>query len=201
MAKAPGALMTAQDEWRMLLEKARDGLLSRHELDQVVAALRDPAGNADSYTLLHIIGRAMDLSKEGCVASYLDCPADPMLSRLALQVLCNYWGLAPKYLTEVRRFLSGVDWDVDGDVRQMAASIAGEVLRTTWHYDLFRSLLDISTNQSDLPEIRVAAIRALARAMGYDWDDMAPINSDASLDDEWYRHTLEQAFERYFDMS
>ena len=191
--------MPGQEKWGALLEKAKDGLLSEHELDQVVAAIKDPGVNADPYTLLHIIGRAMDVSNEELVASYLDWPEDPMLSRLALQILCNYWGLTSKYISYVRKFLSNVDWDVDGDVRQVAASIAGEHLRATWDDDLFRSLLDISTNESDLPEVRVAAIRALARAMGHDWDHMPAINSKVSPGDEWYRHTLEQAFERFLD--
>jgi hypothetical protein len=189
--------MAGQDKWSVLLEKAKDGSLSNHELDQVVAAIKDPGVNADPYTLLHIIGRAMDVSNERLVASYLDCPADPMLSRLALQILCNYWGLTAKYLSYVRNFLSRVDWDIDDDVRQIAASIAGEFLRTTWDDDLFRSLLDISTNESDLPEMRITAIRALARAMGYDWGDMPAVNSKASPGDEWYHKVLEQAFSKF----
>jgi hypothetical protein len=192
-------MMAGHGSWKELLEKAKDGLLSKHELDQVVAALKDPGTTADPYTLLHIIGRAMDASNEDLVASYLDYPQDPMLSRLALQILCNYWGLTSKYIDYVRRFLSGVDWDVDGDVRQVAASIAGEVLRTTWDDDLFRSLLDIATDENDLPEMRVTAIRALARALGCGWDDMPAINSKTSAEDEWYRNTLDQAFQRLLD--
>jgi hypothetical protein len=188
-----------QDKWDMLLEKVKDGLLPKHELDQAVAAIKDPGGNLDHYTLLHIIGRAMDVSNERLVASYLDCPADPMLSRLALQILCNYWGLTPKYVTYVRKFLSGVDWDVDGDVRQVASSIAGELLRARWDDDLFRTLLAISTNEDDLPGMRLAAIRALARAMGYGWDDMPVIKSKASPDDEWYQHALREAFKRFLN--
>ena len=189
--------MAGQDKWTTFLGKAKDGLLSKHELDQVIATIKEPETQGRSYTLLHIIGRAMDVSNEGLVASYLDCPEDPMLSRLGLQILCNYWGLTPKYLSYVCRFLSSVDWDVDGDVRQIAASIAGEHLRTTSDDDLFRSLLDISKNESDLPEMRITAIHALARAMGYSWNDVPTINSRLSPGDEWYRHTLEQAFERF----
>lgn len=75
--------LTDQGKMRMLLEKAEDSLLSKHELDQLVAGIKDSGVQADPYMLLHIIGRAMDASNGSLVASYLDCRQDPMLSRLA----------------------------------------------------------------------------------------------------------------------
>jgi hypothetical protein len=190
-------MMTGKGRWKELLEKAKSGDLTKHELDQVVAAIKDPSAKADPYTLLHIIGRAMDASYEDLVVRYLECPEDPMLSRLALQILCDYWGQAAKYINYVRKFLSGVAWDVEGDVQQVAASIAGEFLRTTWDDDLFSSLLDIATNENDLPEMRVTAIRSLSRALGYGWKDMPAITGKTSPEDDWYRNTLDQAFQRF----
>lgn len=189
--------MAGQGRWKELLERAKSGDLSKHELDQVVAAIKDPGTKADPYTLLHIIGRAMDASHEDLVVRYLECPEDPMMSRLALQILCDYWGQTAKYISYVREFLSGVAWDVEGDVRQIAAPIAGEFLRTTWDDDLFRALLDIAMNENDLAEMRVTAIRALSRALGYGWDAMPAITSKTSTEDDWYRDTLDQAFQRY----
>jgi hypothetical protein len=191
-------MMADQGRWKELLEKAKSGDLCKHELDQVVASIKDPATKADPYTLLHIIGRAMDTSHEDLVVSYLECPEDPMLSRLALQILCDYWGLMSKYISYVRKFLSGVEWDVEDDVRQIAASIAGEFVRTTtWDRDLFRALLDIATNEDDLPEMRVTAIVSLSRALGYGWDDIPSITSKTNPDDEWYRNMLDQAFRMF----
>jgi hypothetical protein len=192
--------MTADPgRWKELLEKAKSGDLSKHELDQVVAAIKDPDTKADPYSLLHIIGRAMDASHKDLVVRYLKWPEDPMLSRLALQILCSYWGQTVKYMNYVREFLAGVAWDVEGDVRQIAASIAGEFLRTTWDHDLFRALLDIAPNEDDLPEMRVTAIRALSRALGHGYNEMPTITSNTSPEDDWYRNTMDQAFQRFLD--
>ena len=191
--------MADQGAWRQLLDKAKDGRLSGHELDQVVAAIKDPDVAGDRYTLLHIIGRAMDPSCEDLVAGYLDCPEDPMLARLALQILSSYWGKTSQYMDYVRRFLRGVDWDTDGDVRQIAISIAGEFLRKTWDEELFRDLLDIATNETNFPEMRRFAIEALARAMGDDWNEIPPATAKADLGDEWYSNTLHRAFQKFVD--
>jgi hypothetical protein len=192
-------MMADQGTWRQLLDTAKNGRLSAHELDQVVAAIKDPDVAGDRYTLLHIIGRSMDSSYENLVASYLDYREDPMLARLALQILGSYWGKIPQYMDYVRRFLRGVDWDTDGDVRQIAISIAGEFLRKTWNEGLFHDLLDIAINEANFPEMRRFAIEALARAMGDDWDEIPPPTAKADLEGDWYRNTLDRAFQRFVD--
>jgi hypothetical protein len=116
---------------------------------------------------------------------------------------CRYsaatWDKTEKYLEYVRAFLRGVDWDDEEDVRQIAISIAGEYLRGRWDEELFQQLLDIATNDHDLPAIRVTAIRALGRALGDNWTEFPPITTRSDPDDEWYRSTLERAFQRFVD--
>jgi hypothetical protein len=188
-----------QQTWRELLDKAKDGQLSASELDQVVAAIKDPKVVGDRYTLLNIIGHSADTSYEDLVASYLDCADDPMLARLALQILCSFWGKTPAYLDYVRRFMRGVNWDAEDDVRQIAISIAGEYVRKTWDEDLFQELLDIATNETNLPWIRQFAIEALARAMGDEWADIPRVSTENNPNDEWHRETLGRAFQRFVD--
>jgi hypothetical protein len=190
--------MASEDYWQGLLDKAKDGRLPVHELDQAVAALKDPRSGTDPYTLLHIIGRAMDISNEDLVAGRLDCPEDPLLSRLALQILCNYWAKTSHYITHVKMFLAGVEWDNNGDVQQVAVSVVGEFLREQWDDELFRSLLDLALDEDDVRQIRIPAIQALARALGDYWIDMPPLLSRASVESEWYRATLDRAFQRFY---
>ncbi|MBM7496986.1 hypothetical protein [Oerskovia paurometabola] len=94
-------------------------------------------------------------------------PADPMLSRLALQILGDYWGLSSDLLPELRRFLTGVDWDVEGDVRDVAISITGRHLREVGGpADLARMLMSIADDDSEFGLVREAALRALAVGLG-----------------------------------
>jgi hypothetical protein len=192
--------VTDQDRWAKLLDTATGGQLSEPELGQAIAALKDPSFAGDRYTLIYIIGRALATSQEELVAIYLNCPEDPMLARIALQTLCSFWGKTPRYLAYVRRFMCGVDWDTEDDVRQIAISIAGEYVRKTWDDGLFQELLDIATNEDSFPWIRQFAIQALARTMGDEWPDIPRVSMQNDPNDEWHRETLERAFQRFVDM-
>ena len=113
-----------------LLDRAKWAHLSQAEIEAVAQELQQPNPEADRYTLLHILGRACAVSYRGLVERFLDSPDDPMLARIALQSLVDYWDLAEQYLDELLRFVRGVPWDVDGDVRLVAISNAGEYLRS-----------------------------------------------------------------------
>lgn len=191
--------MADEKIWHELLGKARDGELSAHELDQVAAAIKDPDVIGDRYTLLHIIGLSMATPYEDLVSSYLNSADDAMMARLGLQILCSFWGKTPEYLGYVWKFLRGVDWDDEDDVRQIAISIAGEHVRKTWDEELFRKLLDIATNEGDVPAIRLSAIDALARALGDEWTEIPPVSTRSDPDDGWHREALERAFQRFVE--
>ena len=108
-----------------VLEQATNGKLSARDQDAVAEALRSGDQSLDLYTLLLALGRTMATRHRTVVESFLDAESDPMLARLALQILCKFWSESERYLPWIERALAGLDWDTDDDVRQMATSIAG----------------------------------------------------------------------------
>jgi hypothetical protein len=48
------------------------------------------ANAEDRYDLLFVIGKANALGHRRLVESFLETPDDPMLARLALQILCDW---------------------------------------------------------------------------------------------------------------
>lgn len=156
------------EKFREMLEKAKSGTLSARELGVAVEAIsRGRADQEDLYTALHVVGLAGSRAQAETVKPYLHMPADPMLSRLALQVLADYWGMSSELLPEICGFLAEVDWDVDGDVRDIAISIAGRHLRKTGGpASLARMLIDIANNESEVSLVRETALRALAAGLG-----------------------------------
>ncbi len=157
-----------------LLDRAKWGTVSRQEIDEVVRELLDPRRKADRYTLLHILGKGGSPAFRAIVEPFLDWKEDPMLARLALQILCNYWDLTDQYIERVRQFVRGVAWDVDEDVRLAAISVAGEYLRTGSAPEILSDLLRILENSDERAIIREAAYTALARAVGRDWAELPP---------------------------
>lgn len=155
-----------------LLGRAKAGRLSGPELASVVAHLQDPKGDGDPYTFLHILGRAGNSSYRSIVEPFLDRPDDPMLSRLALKILCDYWGESEGYLDTLARFIDGVAWDREGDVRLVAISTAGEYLRDRKQASLLGKLVHIFRDEREDRASREGAYFALARAMGREWNEL-----------------------------
>jgi hypothetical protein len=155
-----------------VLSKATSGTLSRPERLAVGKRFRQSRIDSEErYELLLILGRAAATEYESDVAAYLTDNSDPMLTRLAVQVLCNYWGLADKYIGVVAQFCKGSDWDSDEDVRLVAISATGEYLRGKQDPAYLSLLLD--TYDSDADDIcRNAAYSAIARAMGREWSEI-----------------------------
>ncbi|GAA3007375.1 hypothetical protein GCM10020229_31350 [Kitasatospora albolonga] len=155
-------------EFRDMLDRAKSGTLSARELGVAVQAISEGrTSQGDLYTALHVVGLASSPAQAEAVRQYLLMPADPMLSRLALQILGDYWGLSSELLPELRGFLTGVDWDVDGDVRDIAISITGRHLRKVGGpADLAKKLMSIADDDSEFGLVREAALRALAVGLG-----------------------------------
>lgn len=147
-----------------LVAKATRGELSRSELDAVVQGL--VTGTADPYEALLVIGRAGATQHRRLVERYLQASDDPMLARLAVQVLCRYWGLAFEYREVLEKFIRKVDWDEDDDVRLMAIDCAGSLLADRPDRDLLRLLLKIFRDEGERQIVREAAYSALALAAG-----------------------------------
>lgn len=89
-----------------LAETARDGDATADDAAAAAALLpsfRDPI---DRYDALFVIGKAGITRHEDLVESYLDSPDDPMLARLAIQILCNWWGVS----AHATHLASGSSW-------------------------------------------------------------------------------------------
>lgn len=147
-----------------LVAKATQGRLSARELQQVAQGLT--SGNADPYEALLVIGRANAKQHRSLVDRYLQYREDPMLARLALQVLCRYWGLAAEYQEALEQFVRKVDWDEDDDVRLMAIDCAGPFLAENKAPRLLSLLLQVFHDDSERQIVREAAYCSLALAAG-----------------------------------
>lgn len=181
-------------ELMALLAKAKDGTLAPEELQHAVrmVEVRD-ASDGDLYTALHIVGIAGNSSMVDFVIPYLDAAHDPMLARLALQVLCRYWGLAERFIDRIRDFMLGVEWDEANDVRQVAISLAGQYLRDgNVAGELTEILVQIASDPTD-DILREDATRALAMAMGDDLNSIPATVVGTSSDSHWSTDVMSRA--------
>jgi hypothetical protein len=154
------------------LERAKDGTLSAEELQQVARELDSGESITDTYTLLHIIGRARGgEAYQSLVEQFLDHD-DAMVMRISLQVLCQWWGKSAQYEDAIWRFLSGDERDEEGHIRIMAISCAGELMREHPNARLLEAVVAIVRNpDAEVPE-REAASDAIVEAAGLalvDW--------------------------------
>jgi hypothetical protein len=176
-----------------LLAKAKVGLISPKEIAEVARELVGNSRESDPYTLIHILGVSGATEYEPLVARFLNASFDPMLARIALQVLCSHWGMASRYRDQVEKFVRGVEWDIDADVRIVALSAAGELLRERLGKSLLRLLVEIFTSSAERHIVRQAAYFALARAHGQDWAQLPPASRQIDLERDIDPRVLEWA--------
>ncbi len=154
-----------------LLKATSERRLNDGEVDGVARELA--AGHAsDPYSSLLLIGRASAVRHRGLVETFLDRHDDPMLVRLALQVLCKFWEYTPDYVNRVVSCMQRSEWDAEDDARQMAFSIAGEYLRAGRNAEMLAELLRVVEDNSEGSVLRGDAYLALARAMGKEWTEL-----------------------------
>jgi hypothetical protein len=158
--------MVEKSDIQDLVLCSKEGAVSTAELHETADILAADRGGADTYSLLYVLGRSQARTYEGLVAGSLEYRIDPMVARLALQILCRFWGLTDKYHEKVLTFLKGVDWDCDGDVRQIAISATGEFLTANRDCVLLDQLLRLGGPANDDEIERRIAIEAIARAVG-----------------------------------
>lgn len=175
-----------------VLERAERGLLSAPEIDALAKHLATKPEDDELYTRLHALGHAGDARYAGVVEPYLETPEDPMLARLALQILCDYWGLASRYRDHILRFIAGVPWDVesDGDVRLMAISCAGDLMAFSRDGLVAEALLGAFADFEG--SARDAAYAALVVGTGGTWADVpSPVTRPYEVDREVIRRARE----------
>ena len=152
--------MNAKDILRQLSQRG----LREDELAEVARRLTSNEG--DKYDWLLILGRSGATQYRPLVEKFLESPVDPMLARLAVQVLCRYWGLGESYEDTLVRFAHRVSWDEDDDVRLMAIDCLGEVLLRKPNDKLLGYLFELFESNQERQIVREAAYCAMARAVG-----------------------------------
>lgn len=182
-----------------LLARAKRGKLTAQEISAVVGELQRPDSSKDRYTLLHILGRSGATAYRRLVEQFLECREEPMLARLALKILCDYWTGTAQYIPKILGFLRGLDGDEESDVRQIAISIVGEYLRNNPEPEFLRELIHIFGNEENEQTIREDAYIALARAMGRDWNQLPSSAKHFDLTSQTDPMILHEAKERLFE--
>jgi hypothetical protein len=163
-----------------LIKKASSGQLTDAELKALAAELPT---REDPYEYLLAIGRAGAKQYRGLVESFLNASEDPMLARLALQILCRYWDLSDQYLPQIRRFVDKVDWDEEDDVRLIAISCAGSLLAQRPCKPLLASLLRIFRDPDESQTVREVAYCAMAESTGVPILKLPPASRHFDLDE------------------
>ncbi|WP_146147471.1 hypothetical protein [Prauserella shujinwangii] len=173
-----------------LVRRSKSGEVREGEIQKIATILADGSAGRDTYKLLYVLGKCESFFHEELVASFLSYENDPMVARLALQILCSYWGLVEKYKDYLAEFLSGVHWDVMGDVRAAAITIAGDYLRSHNDADLLAQLLSIAERGTERLERRFA-VEAVATALGESISEV--LNTKRRSDWEtWAQHVVER---------
>jgi hypothetical protein len=174
-----------------LIAKATEGTLLPAELEHVVQELRN--NPSDPYRALLIVGRAGAVQYRDIVESYLDSSHDPMLARLALLIICDYWNLTSQYKDVLERFVRGAEWDVDNDVRLVAISACGRLLAVQSDDRLLKLLLRIFRDCSESkPQIlRETAYKALAVASGKSDSELPPASRHFDLERDLNQDVLD----------
>lgn len=178
------------------MKRAKAGELNDQELDEIAASLRGEGFGRDRYECLELISAARATRFRGLVEALLDSPDDPMISRLALIVLCEEWNEADRYVPELKRFVRGAPWDQEGDVRLVAITTAGEVLRSIKDPELLEMLFDVFSDDGSDRVDREAAYCALARAVGEDWGRLPSAARGFDLEADVDPETLERVRRR-----
>ncbi len=170
-----------------LLDKAKWSKLSDTELAQVVQKINDyeHMSPENLYTLLHILGRAEAKQHRVLMEKFLYYPDDPMISRIALKSLCDYWGLTKNYLDVLKCFIVGVKWDEDQIVRLIAISIAGTYMHESEDPAFLKLLLEIFDNENEENSIRSTVYDAIARGMGIKAKDLPSVRDLQTMSPEF----------------
>lgn len=151
---------------QQLVERAKVGNLSTAEVDHVAQQLKVEAPGESTYDLLYVLSRTRATRYESTVASF----SITQKIRWLLGSRCKHCvpsgGQTSRYLSEVRRFVVGVDWDDCGDVRQVALSAAGEFLRDNRDCGLLQAVYNACSEANVGGVDERTALEALARALG-----------------------------------
>jgi len=163
----------------VLLRKADKGQISEAEISSVVTFLQahvqpDESPNAWSeiYSALSIIEVVADEKYRPVVNKFLFWPTFPMISSLALRILCTSWEPCNDCRKIIVTFLTGVEWDEEGDLIFSAIQAGTKFYIRNSDREILRLIYNISQDESpEKIEERAAAYQGLAEILGYNVGD------------------------------
>src|SRR5215472_9403073 len=176
-----------------MIDKAKAGLLSRRELDEVAAGLERRASNGDLHEKLLVMMFGGDARYRRAVEPYLDFQANPEIARSALETVCSYWYLTADYVDWLVWFGQGVEWDFDWGfaiIRPLALSIAGRHLAYKKSRRLLDLLMRVAEDDTERLRNREDAAAALLEASGV---PPHKVPHQLPLDDERFTAALRAA--------
>jgi hypothetical protein len=176
-----------------LLKKAMKGVITSEEVKKLAQNIEVGTDGEYLYEQLHILGHSLHYEYEDLVASYLVYKKDPMISGIAIEVLCGYWHKTKKYLDYIKQFVKKVDWDEADDIRIIAISFAGVYLRENSDKELLKSLLDIFNNSDEKSVVRECAYRAIMIACGKNWKELPSVVKDLDFNKDVDKEIIEWA--------
>ncbi|HET7035762.1 MAG TPA: hypothetical protein VFI42_08800 [Thermomicrobiaceae bacterium] len=168
--------------------------------------VQDIAGDQPgAYRAMYILGLAGAFSPEfqeirqtyrPLLETFLDDGSDPMMARLALQIMCDDWGYAADCREFLLRFIHGVVWDAEDDVRQIAILLTGRYLRSHRDPELLAVLIRIFEDQRGDDLVRQDAYLALADAVGRSWKELPSAAREFNVDTDTDPRVLVEAKQR-----
>src|SRR5215467_7034721 len=151
-----------------IIDKAKAGLLSRQELDDVAARLERRELSGDLHEKLLVMMFGGDVRYRRAVEPYLDFQANLQIARTALETLCTYWYLTADYVDWLVWFGKGVEWDFKWSptVRPLALAITGRHLAYKKSRRLLELLIAVSEDETEQQKSREEAASALLESSG-----------------------------------
>ncbi len=189
-----------------LVNKAYDGCIEPEELAEAVDRIQkfyDYPNNEDIYSLLQVVGYAgifCNLNQvidkyRGLIEKFIVFPKDPSVSVAAFGVLCNDWDLTAEYISQIKMYIRGVEWDEGEDMRVKAMCIAGRYIKESGDKELLRMLLEVFENEREEKITREIAYDSISVALGSDWTVLPQIDIDTFSQNVVAQEIIAKAYE------
>jgi hypothetical protein len=150
------------------LNRLVDGKLSPDELDEVAADLSDPD---DLYMRIAILSRSFDPRFIPVFETFATYADDFDVAAKALRALIDFHGRL-EYVPLLKKYIEGVSWDLDEDLKLHAVHIAREYLKEHEDPSVVALLIKQFEGAQD-SVVREAAHEALMSVAGIDRSDVA----------------------------
>lgn len=166
-----------------LLSKAEKSTISKDELDEVVKRINNLSDKPNLEVLISILGETRRREYQKIIEKFLIYPENPMVSRTAMIILCQDWGLADQYIPFIKEMMRGTDWD-GGQVRYIALMEGSKLFYQKNDKELLKILLDVFENEQ---EEKRCAYEAIGLAIGMDLRDLRSKSFDQRVIEQAYQ--------------